>query len=62
MPLIAELERRNEIKVGIAYAVVPWLILKLADVLISLLELPGRVRRLVSLLPRSRSNFFSNSV
>ncbi len=44
-----ELKRRNVIRVGIAYAIVSWLVLQLTDVLTSLLSLPGWVGRLVIL-------------
>lgn len=50
MPLFEELKRRNVFRVGIAYIVVAWLILQLADVLISLLELPAWTGRLVFLV------------
>jgi TolB-like protein/tetratricopeptide (TPR) repeat protein len=42
-----ELKRRNVVRVAIAYAIVSWLILQLADVLIPLLTLPEWVGRLV---------------
>jgi len=45
-----ELKRRNVMRVAIAYAVVSWLILQLADVLVPLLALPEWVGRLVFLL------------
>jgi hypothetical protein len=45
-----ELKRRNVVRVGLAYAVVSWLILQLTDVLISLLSLPELVGRLVVLV------------
>ena len=45
-----ELRRRSVIRVGIAYAVVAWLVLQLTDVMISLLSLPDWVGRLVFLL------------
>jgi TolB-like protein len=45
-----ELKRRNVVRVGIAYAIVSWLILQLTDVMISLLSLPDWVGRLVFLL------------
>lgn len=45
-----ELRRRNVVRVAIAYAVVSWLILQLADVLIPLLTLPEWVGRLVFLV------------
>jgi TolB-like protein/tetratricopeptide (TPR) repeat protein len=45
-----ELRRRNVVRVAIAYAIVSWLILQLADVLIPLLSLPEWVGRLVFLI------------
>jgi TolB-like protein/tetratricopeptide (TPR) repeat protein len=45
-----ELRRRNVVRVAIAYAIVSWLILQLADVLIPLLTLPEWVGRLVFLV------------
>ena len=45
-----ELKRRNVVRVGLAYAVVSWLILQFTDVLISLLSLPELVGRVVVLV------------
>jgi len=45
-----ELKRRHVVRVAIAYAIVSWLILQLADVLIPLLTLPEWVGRLVFLI------------
>ncbi len=45
-----ELNRRNVVRVAIAYAIVSWLILQLTDVLLPLLGLPEWVGRLVVLL------------
>jgi TolB-like protein len=45
-----ELQRRNVVKVAVAYVIVGWLILQLTDVLISLLDLPEWTGRLVFLL------------
>ncbi len=45
-----ELRRRNVVRVAIAYSIVSWLILQLADVLIPLLTLPEWVGRLVFLI------------
>jgi TolB-like protein/Tfp pilus assembly protein PilF len=50
MSFFNELKRRNVIRVGIAYAVVAWLLLQLADVLKELLSLPDEVGRTVVLL------------
>ncbi len=46
----AELKRRNVVRVAIAYAIVSWLILQLADVLMPLLSLPEWVGGFVLLL------------
>lgn len=48
--LWGELKRRNVARVGIAYVIVGWLILQLADVLGGLLELPGWTGKLVVFL------------
>jgi len=45
-----ELKRRNVVRVAFAYAVVSWLLLQLADVLIPLLGLPDWAGKLVFLL------------
>lgn len=45
-----ELKRRNVVRVGIAYAVVCWLILQLTDVLMPVLNLPEWVDGLIFLL------------
>ncbi len=45
-----ELKRRNVVRVALAYAVVSWLLLQLADVLIPLLGLPDWAGKLVFLL------------
>ncbi len=47
---LQELKRRNVFRVGIAYAVVAWLLLQLTDVLKELLGLPDEVGRTVVLL------------
>ena len=47
MSFIAELKRRNVIRVGILYAVASWLILQVADVLFGLMGLPDWSLRLV---------------
>ena len=44
-----ELKRRNVLRVAIAYAIVSWLILQIADVLTPLLRLPEWVGGFVSL-------------
>ncbi len=50
MSLFQELKRRNVFRVGIAYAVVAWLLLQLTEVLKELLGLPDEVGRTVVLL------------
>ncbi len=45
MSFIRELKRRNVFRVGIAYAVIGWLVLQLSDILISLLDLPDWIGR-----------------
>lgn len=47
---IAELKRRKVLRVAIAYIVVSWVLLQVADVMISLLELPSWTGKLVLLL------------
>ncbi len=48
MSFIRELKRRNVFRVGIAYAVIGWLVLQLSDILLSLLDLPDWIGRAVS--------------
>ena len=50
MSLLAELKRRNVVRVGIAYIVAAWLLLQLTDVLVDLLGLPDTAGKLVVLL------------
>lgn len=50
MSLVRELNRRNVFRVGIAYAVVGWLLLQITDVVVPILELPDWVARLVLFL------------
>lgn len=45
-----ELKRRNVVRVAVAYVIVGWLILQLADVLVPLLTLPEWVERLIFLI------------
>jgi TolB-like protein/tetratricopeptide (TPR) repeat protein len=40
MPFIAELKRRNVFRVGVAYAIVAWLLLEVASVILPALHLP----------------------
>lgn len=50
MSFFNELQRRNVVRVGVAYIVASWLLLQVTDVLISVLGLPGVAGRLVFLL------------
>jgi TolB-like protein len=50
MSFIRELKRRNVFRVGMAYAVIGWLVLQLSDILISLLDLPDLIGRAVIFL------------
>src|SRR5262245_26216744 len=50
MSFVSELRRRNVVRVAIVYAVASWVILQLADVFGSLLELPQWTGKLVILL------------
>jgi hypothetical protein len=50
MSFLNELRRRNVVRVAIVYGVASWLILQLADVLGSLLDLPAWTGKLVILL------------
>ncbi|MEJ2534082.1 MAG: hypothetical protein P8008_01035 [Gammaproteobacteria bacterium] len=47
MSLFSELKRRNVIRVGIAYLVGSWLLLQVTDVLVSLLELPASMGKIM---------------
>ncbi len=40
MQMFEELKRRNVFRVGLAYAMVSWLVLQIVDVTVPLLELP----------------------
>ena len=50
MSFFEELKRRNVFRVGIAYAIVSWLLLQLSDILVPLLNLPESAQRLILLL------------
>jgi len=50
MSLFAELKRRNVFKVGIAYAVVAWLVLQVSDVILNNIAAPGWVFRVIMLV------------
>lgn len=47
MSLIAELTRRNVVRVAVFYLVAAWLVMQVADVTISLLELPSGTGRVI---------------
>jgi len=49
MSFFEELKRRNVFRVGIAYAIVAWLLLQLSDILVPLLNLPESAQRFVLL-------------
>ena len=46
MGLIAELRRRNVIRVGVAYGVATWVLLQITDVVAPILELPDWAQKL----------------
>jgi len=48
--LFQELKRRNVFRVAVAYVIVAWLLLQIADLLVPMLSLPDWVARLVFLL------------
>jgi positive regulator of sigma E activity len=48
--VIAELKRRNVVRVAVLYGLAAWLILQVADVLVPALGLPDWVMRFVALL------------
>ena len=50
MSLFDELKRRNVIRVGIAYAVVAWLVMQFADVVLNNITAPGWVFQAIMLL------------
>ena len=50
MSLFVELKRRNVFRIGIAYMVLSWLVLQVADVVVPILELPEWVAKLVLFL------------
>jgi len=50
MRFIAELKRRNVIRVGVAYMVASWLLLQIVDVLVPIFDLPGWVGKFVFLI------------
>ena len=50
MSLFKELKRRNVFRVGIAYLVVAWLVMQVADVVINNIEAPGWVFQVIMLV------------
>ena len=50
MSLIAELKRRNVFRVGVAYAIVGWLLVEVASVLLPTFEAPDWVMKAFSSL------------
>ena len=50
MSLFNELKRRNVIRVAIAYAVISWLVLQVANTLVPVLELSPSVSKLIFLI------------
>ncbi len=44
MSLFAELKRRNVFRVGVAYAIVAWVIAQVADLVLDNIEAPGADR------------------
>ncbi len=50
MSLIAELKRRNVFRVGVAYAIVAWLLIEVASVLLPTFEAPDWVMKVFASL------------
>jgi TolB-like protein/Flp pilus assembly protein TadD len=50
MSFVNELKRRNVFRVGVAYAIVAWLLLQVADVVLNNIEAPGWVFQAILLL------------
>jgi hypothetical protein len=50
MSLIAELKRRNVFRVGVAYAIVAWLLIEVAHTAFPTLQLPDWTTTLVTVL------------
>jgi len=50
MSIIAELKRRNVIRIAIAYLITAWLILQVADVILGNIEAPPWVFQAILLL------------
>ena len=50
MTVFSELKRRNVFRVGLLYVIASWIILKVTDVGVSLLHIPGWVGKLILVL------------
>ena len=50
MSFFQELKRRNVFRVGVAYLVASWLLLQIADVVLSLLDLPPLAGQIILLV------------
>ncbi len=50
MPLIAELKRRNVIRVGVAYGIVAWLLVEVASVVLPTFKAPEWVMQVFTFL------------
>ena len=50
MSLIAELKRRNVFRVGVAYAIVAWLLVEVASVVLPTFEAPDWVMKVFTFL------------
>ncbi len=50
MSLIAELKRRNVFRVGVAYAIVAWLLIEVASVVLPTFEAPDWVMKVFTFL------------
>jgi hypothetical protein len=50
MSLITELKRRNVFRVGVAYAIVAWLLVEVASVVLPTFEAPGWVMKVFTFL------------
>ena len=50
MSLIAELKRRNVFRVGAAYAIVAWLVVEVASVVLPTFKAPGWVMQVFTFL------------
>ncbi len=54
MSLIAELKRRNVFRVGVAYAIVAWLLVEVASVVLPTFEAPDWVMKVYTFPSRRR--------